>query len=127
MYLITEEQFIQVVRQENGLHPEDESFQLDLNETKGKGELVINTGWYGRVMCLGESEGFPIFTFTSPIPYNERSLNSPRENYLGTIGRGIRQSYGFSSDRVIDYFLKKPGVMGNWTKDDFLDKVDLKG
>lgn len=125
MYLITAEQFIQVVRQENGMEPEDESLTMDLGEIEKQGESVIGTGWYGKLVCLGREESYPIFTFTSPSPFDPNETNCPRENYLRTIGRGIQQTYGLNENEIINYFLNTPGVSGNWSKEELKDQINL--
>lgn len=127
MYLITAKQFIQVVRQENGLHPEDDSMGLDLDEVKAQKEIDVRpSSWYGKVMHLGNKKGHPMFTFTSPRNNEEHLVTSPRENYLSTIGRGIQQTYGYNRNKVIDYFLNMPGVAGNWTKEKLTEQLKLQ-
>jgi hypothetical protein len=125
MYLITAEQFAHVVRQENGLEPDDESLNLDLIETEKQGNHIIGTGWYGRVMYLGREKGYPIFTFTSPKSVYDILPTSPSENYLRTIGRGIQQTYGLGRQQVAEYFINKPGVNGFWTKEQLLQQLML--
>jgi hypothetical protein len=130
MYLITAEQFIQVVRQENGLEPDDDSLNFDIlpyteGEEETQEEFIIGTGWYGKVMILGRQDGYPIYTFTSPTSIHDRVPISPGENYLRTIGRGIHETYGFDQEQIADYFLEKPGVKGFWTKDQLLEQLKL--
>jgi hypothetical protein len=127
MYLITGKQFIQVVRQENGLHPEDDSLDLDLAQVRTQKELDVRpSSWYGKVMHLGDKKGHPMFTFTSPQNGEDHPFTSPRENYLTTIGRGIQQTYGYNRNQVVDYFLNKPGVAGNWTKEKLTEQLKLQ-
>lgn len=123
MYQITAEQFIQVVRQENGLEPEDESLQLDLEQVKKEGQVVLGAGWYGRIIYLGTKKKCPIFTFTSPKLLNEILPTTPGEIYLRTIGRGIKQTYGLKEEEIADYFLTKPGVNGFWSRESLLERL----
>ena len=57
MYLITKEQFVQIVRQENGRSPDNHRISIDLGETIAQGESIIKGGWYSRVIYLGEEDG----------------------------------------------------------------------
>jgi hypothetical protein len=123
MYLITPEQFIQVVRQENGLEPEDESLSVPLSEIQEQGEAIIGSGWYGRVLYLGKKKGHPIFTFTASKSIHDILPTTPGENYLRTIGRGIQETYGYSIEEVAEYFLTKPGVNGFWTKERLISEL----
>lgn len=120
MYLITAEQFVGVVRQENGLEPEDASLEVPLDTIVEQGEVEIGDSWYGKVLCLGQEKGYPILTFTSPKSIHEVLPTTPGENYLRTIGRGLIEAYGLTPEEVAEYFLSKPGVQGIWTKERLL-------
>jgi hypothetical protein len=63
IYLITSEQFLDVVKQENnGL-----ACNIDLNMVKDKGSVIFRPkAWYGNVLYLGEKDNYPVFTFTAP-------------------------------------------------------------
>jgi hypothetical protein len=120
MYLITPEQFIGVVRQENGLEPEDELLQVPLDDIQQQGEAIIGESWYGRIVYLGNEKGFPIYTFTTPKSIHDVLPTTPGENYLRTIGRGLIETYGLTTEEVADYFLAKPGVQGIWSRERLL-------
>lgn len=101
MYLITEEQFIDVVRQEN---LDDAPLEIDFNKAKREGSLIVKDGaWYGNPLCLGEKDNSPIFTFTSQT-YLDDKINSPSEAYLSTIARGIKETHGMSDKEIDAYF-----------------------
>lgn len=118
MYLITEEQFIQVVRQENSLNSEDETFHVHLQDVKNAGQWKMNGMWYGRMVYVGEEAGYPIFTFTSPANLDETvELVSPSESYLKTIAGGLNETYGMTADELADYFWTKPGVSEGWSEE----------
>jgi hypothetical protein len=107
MYLITEEQFIQVLRQENGQDPDDTSMTIDLKRTIQKGAITIGNGWYSHVMFLGFKDEVPIFTFTSP---DILTPNPPGPHYLQTIRSGIHECYPSLTDSDIDEYFRRCGV-----------------
>ena len=89
MYLITREQFVQIVRQENGRTPDYSPIAIDFKETIVRGQSVINGGRYSRVIYLGEEDGYPIFTFTGRWEDDAIPPNKPCEAYRETIIRGL--------------------------------------
>ncbi|WEG12347.1 hypothetical protein PU629_19975 [Pullulanibacillus sp. KACC 23026] len=107
MYLITREQFIDVVRQENEQSGE---LELDLEAVIQNGSHIFRKSWYGNVLYLGEEEGYPIFTFTSTEKMKKDELNPPSLEYLQTILKGIHKDMGISREAVIDYIKAVPGV-----------------
>lgn len=87
MYLITEEQFEQVHKQE-GPGPD----------------------WYGKVLELGEADGYKIKTFTSE---KIRCANSPHPLYLQVIAEGLKETYPEMSSKAIrEYLATVTGVTG---------------
>lgn len=79
MYLITEEQFKQV------------------HEQEGPGD-----NWYGKLLDLGEAEGYRIKTFT-----NAKILpaNSPKPTYLRAMSDGLKETYPEMDDEEIDEYI----------------------
>ena len=102
IYLITTEQFLQVLRQENSLDPDDPTCTVDLETTIRQGSSRLPRGWYSLVLFLGYEEGIPVFTFTSPeiLP-----ANPPGPRYLATIRSGLREMYPSLGDNAIDDYL----------------------
>lgn len=84
-YLITVEQFMDVVKQENNRA----SLHIDLNEIiKNGSKTLLKDSWYGTVLYLGEEDGYPILTFTADwegVPFTK-----PSKEYLGMIINGLR-------------------------------------
>lgn len=112
-YLITEEQFFDVVKQENnGI-----DLKVDLNEVKKHGTMKIRDSWYGTIVYLGEKDGYPIFTFTSEWDL-EVPFNKPSKEYLHMIIDGLQEDVQLTSAEVIDYLITKPGIAGNYNKED---------
>lgn len=114
MYLITKDQFVDVVRQEIGM---EQGLDIDFEKAISNGHEVFKpNSWYGRIVCLGlHRDDLPIFTFTSPQDYIE--YTKPDENYLKTIIKGIDETYALTVNEISDYLLDKPGISGNFTKE----------
>ncbi|AWW30734.1 hypothetical protein DN752_11705 [Echinicola strongylocentroti] len=106
MYRITEEQFYDVVKQENGLPQRPE---IDLDKVIAQGKMLLGKErWYDQLLYLGKEDGEPIFTFTAKElfqPYVE-----PHESYLGTIIRGIKEVHGLTDEEIFDYLAMKEGI-----------------
>jgi hypothetical protein len=62
MYLITQEQFIEVLKQENNYTG---IISIDFDAVKKKGfRKFTEWNWYNKMIYLGSQSGYPIFTFT---------------------------------------------------------------
>ncbi|MDR6999746.1 hypothetical protein [Neobacillus niacini] len=118
-YLVTTEQFLDIVSQENG----GIGFDIDLNEVIEKGSSIFRSSWYGNIVYLGEDKGYPIFTFTAPWNLDEVECKKPSHAYLTTIIKGLRSDY--SNEEIYDYLRNKPGIKGNYS-DEELASVVLK-
>lgn len=107
IYLITEEQFIQVVEQEI----KTPGIAINFMQTKQDGSSIIKkNSWYGRIIYLGEQRDFPMFTFTGE---NDRTdFNRPDDNYLKTIIKGIRESHDIDDIAILEYLIRKNGIGG---------------
>ena len=108
-YLITAEQFVDVLAQEMRLEP-----GLDVNLA-----LVRETGWHslgpGRYQTLahvGTRDDLPMLTFTSAD--SDHQVNAPSEGYLRTIAVGLRESHGWTKAAIGRYLAQFPGAAGVW-------------
>lgn len=81
MYLITEEQFERIRNQE------------------GPG-----FDWYGKVLELGEADGYRIITYTSK---EIRPPNLPHLPYLQVIVEGLKETYPDMDDETIEKYFAK--------------------
>ena len=110
-YLITLEQFIDVVCQENnGI-----DFMVDLNEVIKNGSKVFRrSAWYGNILYLGVEKDYPIFTFTASWDVNDIEWKKPSHAYLSTIINGLRDDY--SNEEIYLYFQNKQGIKGKYTE-----------
>lgn len=108
MYLIIEEQFIEVVRQENN----NLSIPIDLEEVKKNGSKVFRKPWYGNIIYLGEEEGHPKFTFTASTEMGDEPFIAPLLKYMRTMISGLREVYDLPKTDLVKYLLEKPGIQG---------------
>jgi hypothetical protein len=109
-YLITAEQFVDVLAQEMRLEP-----GLDVNLS-----LVRETGWhslgpgrYQTLAHLGTRDELPMLTFTSADV--DHRVNAPSAGYLRTIASGLRESHGWTRTAIGRYLAQFPGVGGVWS------------
>jgi hypothetical protein len=117
-YLITKEQFIDVVKQENN----GVDFEINLNEVKKKGSQIFHRpSWYGNILYLGEENGYPIFTFTAPWNVNDVEWIKPSHAYLATIIKGLKKDY--SDDEIYHYFQSKPGIKGQYSNEELASVI----
>jgi hypothetical protein len=105
MYLITLEQFEDVVAQENWLKVGDVTLHEPLSEERIVGPEHV----YGCVVPLGELEGQPILTVTQHRGTREAK---PTLAYVRHIARGLREAHAMSDDEVVSYLAPKRGIDG---------------
>ncbi|MEH7385836.1 hypothetical protein V7147_10550 [Bacillus sp. JJ1521] len=117
-YLITSEQFLDVLQQENsGIQ-----FEIDLEKVKESGSMIFRKrAWYGRILYLGEDGGYPIFTFTAPWEMDDITYNKPSYEYLETIVTGLKEYY--SKNEIRQYLENKPGIAGKYTAEDLASLI----
>lgn len=109
-YLITRDQFVELVKQEIDFKG---SLDLDFDKAKAEGGLLFKEeAWYGQLLYLGEKEGCPIFTFTN-ARYLKDEINPPDNAYLSTFIKGLKKSYGFSNRSIEQYLSQLKGVKGS--------------
>lgn len=125
MYLITDEQFDQVIRQERGMGTEGPRLCPDLTFMTQHKECFLNPDdpsrpsstdrrtTYGRILNLGTEDSFPVLTFTAVGPDNEITPRAPSRQYLQAIARGMRETFPhMTTQQICDYYLSKAGVRG---------------
>lgn len=104
-YLITSDQFKQIVQQENG----DFEMEVNLELAKRVHTYSVNESWYGNILYLGEAEGYPIFTFTDNRKLSDKEITPPSLPYLKNIYYGLLDL--FKDDKnLIEYLYTKKGV-----------------
>ncbi|TQM51714.1 hypothetical protein BDE36_3497 [Arcticibacter tournemirensis] len=107
MYLITKEQFVQVLQQEIG----GKAVQIDFDRARTLDYVFAPGSWYSKIIYLGDHHGYPIFTFT-----HEKDLpeTSPSPAYLSTIAAGIKECFPYSNREIAEYFIAKAGVKNSY-------------
>lgn len=109
-YLITREQFEDVLAQENRL---DAPLPVDARRPIGDRQLVCERP-YGQVLTLPPVDGHPVLTFTSPEPPEVREPGPPSAAYLGTIVRGLAEVQPLGADQIAARLLEASGVALGW-------------
>jgi len=114
MYLITKEQFEDVVAQENN----EDTLTIHLQKVIDNGFQDINNGWwYGRIVFLGYKDGAPMFTFTNPVSMSDVSFYTPPTSYLKVISKGLEE-LGLSREEIVHYFKQCGGILGFFTNEE---------
>lgn len=103
MYLIKFEQFKDVFCQENSL-PFDEPIWEGVSGLTKNHSIIISNTKYGKVLCLGEEDGYPIFTFTTTKEMSEMMLNKPSKEYIEIISKGIIDAFDLDKYDIEKYF-----------------------
>lgn len=122
MYLITKEQFIDIVKQET---ENDGELNINFDKALIDGSLIFKEGsWYGNLIYIGTQYDYPIFTFTNQD--NLTPTTKPNENYLRTIINGIQETYDhLNTEEITDYLITKQGIENNYSREDLIKLFDL--
>lgn len=120
MYLITAEQFIDVVKQENAKKI-DATLSIDFDSIKESGYKVVCTGWYGNIVYLDEDNNLSVLTCTAPWDKGDEKFITPSEKYLSTIILGLKEFYEYSDEEIANYLSNKPGIEGEYGKDGLIN------
>ena len=100
-WLITHEQFEDVIAQENGAvtAPVDPTAI-----TRGQSDLGLG-GFYDRLLVFDEWDGVPVVTFTTPV--RREPPARPSAAYLATMADGLAEFAGLETDTGSDEVRKK--------------------
>jgi hypothetical protein len=110
MYLITEEQFIDVAKQETNTKID---LAIDFEKAiKEDSTIFKDKSWYGKLIYLGKQNEIPIFTITAEKKFQD---NKPYKNYLKTIIEGIKETFNHDEMTIIEYLINKEGVSDNYS------------
>lgn len=110
-YLITFDQFNDIVAQENWPYEVDKV--PSINKIRTDGSFIVGKGNYSRVVYCGDLQGYPMFSFTSPVGLTE--INKPSAAYLKTIAAGLNEAFGFNGLQSAEYLLDFEGITNNFT------------
>ncbi len=106
MYLITKEQFLDIVCQENDLE-----YNLDIKFDKvieNNNLRVFEDSWYDEIVFLGYEASWPVFTF-SHHKYLKDELSPAHSNYMKCLSDGLMEAYGLSELEAEIYFRNRGG------------------
>jgi hypothetical protein len=112
MYLITDQQFFDVMRQENGMA----KMNVDVHKLRLTGSQQVSSSWYGKIIYLNDTDGYPVLTFTATRPFSPDIVNPPSLGYLEVIATGLRETYGLSGPEIARYLADKPGIHGHYSQ-----------
>jgi hypothetical protein len=121
MYLVTAEQFVQIVLQENGHDDFGVDLDVDLGEAVRRGSSRFRGGAYSVLLRLGFRDGSPILTFTTDG--DRMPANAPSPAYLTTMVRGIREAYTLTDDQIVAYLRSIRGLRGSAMETELVDLV----
>lgn len=113
MYLITDEQFNDVVLQENAKKVDGSRFVPGFEELARKQKWILpGNPLYGGLLNIGSEGGHPVLTFTTAR--TNLQVNAPAENYVKTIASGIKETYPkMGNSEIVAYLLGAEGIRGN--------------
>jgi hypothetical protein len=118
-YRITEEQFLDVVRQENANGVAVEDFEATTERARRHGHArLLQSGPYSELVYCDEREGEPMLTFTASE--EREGARAPSAAYLRVIGQGLRESHGLDTGDIATYLGDRPGVRPGWTRTQLL-------
>jgi len=72
--------------------------------------MLIGTGRYDRLVCVGTLEGLPVLTFTAPASLESVIPEAPSLAYLTHIVTGLQETFGLLDPDIVDYLGSVPGV-----------------
>lgn len=114
-YLVSGEQFADLVAQEMYREPGDD---LDLREVLRTGVSRLGTGRYETLLRVGDLDGHPVLTFTAPFSSAEVTPVAPSAAYLRMLLAGLRDGQGWDADTAAGYLAGCPGALGHWSPAD---------
>jgi hypothetical protein len=105
-YLITVEQFTDVLAQETRRSP---GMTLDLTASFRGDRYSTGVGGYSIVLRVGDRRGVPLLTFTRDR-HTAPKLAAPSSAYLAAMATGLREIHGWSHTQISRYLSALPGV-----------------
>lgn len=102
-YLITEEQFQDVLAQESRREVGNE---VDVGVARESGSAVLGEGNYDLVIHLGDIDGAPMYTFTTPHPADQVPRTVPGHAYHDTLVAGLVESHGLTEVEARAYLAR---------------------
>ncbi len=107
-YLITPEQFAEVMVQEI-------TVSMIPDPPSASQLQTLESGRYGRMIHCGDLDGMPMLTFTTPLTL---APSRPTAAYLSTVAAGIADAHNLTIEQAVDYIANLDGVGDNYSKQD---------
>jgi hypothetical protein len=104
-YLITAEQFVDVIAQETLRPP---GMTLDLAPVFRGDRYSNGVGGYPILVRVGGRRGVPLVTFTRDW-HSTPTLAAPTVLYLAAMATGLREAHGWSRTQIDRYLSALPG------------------
>jgi hypothetical protein len=104
-YLISWEQFEDVVAQENSR----EVAPISVGHLSDGAIDRIGPGRYDTLLCLGERDEVPIVTITAPWTLSTVVPGEPSLAYLAMLIAGLREAHELGDEDIVDYLAAAPG------------------
>ena len=125
IYLITDDQFNDVVMQENDQEVTGARFIPSFEELMRKDKFELpGDRLYGHVLRIGEQDGWPVITFTTK---KVLTINAPSKAYIKVIVAGIKDTYpAMTNAQICEYLLRAEGVHGHMSPEELADWVSEK-
>lgn len=108
-YLVTGQQFQDVLAQESG---REVGTEVDLSGVIAHGRDELGQGRYDLVIRVGDLDGVPLMTFTTPRPVGELPPNPPSESYADVLRSGLMESHGMDDAQARNYLALFSDVPG---------------
>ncbi|MDQ6838728.1 MAG: histone deacetylase [Actinomycetota bacterium] len=119
-YLLTNEQFADVMAQELG----GLSGTLPAVPTLEAGDrLEMTAGRYGTLVGCGQRQGVPMATFSAPWCMADVDLHAPSLAYLVTLATGLSESHGLDLFGQAAYLAGLPGTAARWDAASLVDAL----
>lgn len=118
-YLISSEQFIDIVKQENGIDVFNE-IPLSIKELKNKkNRTIFKDHWYGELIYLGDYDEIPMYSFTGNDEILCSKSHKTSTSYLRTIFNGL-SSFDVSKEDIVSSFIHIDGVKEYYNKSELM-------
>lgn len=113
IYLITDEQFNDLVMQENSKTPDGSRVVPPFEQLVSQQEWrLCNSFWYGKLLNIGWEGFYPILTFTTTRTDLQRPT-APSEQYVKVIASGIKETHPEIRDAdIVEYLSRADGIHG---------------
>lgn len=115
LYLITTHQLLEIWMQENEW---TELPEIDWNKLYESGSIDQPTGWYNRLLLIGDKTDYPIITFTGSE--QKAAIQPPSETYLRVIIDGLKETVGPNWKLHLEKYASAPGCIGIYSKEQML-------